>query len=95
MSDLELLGIVAAALGGGVVGASMSVILLSFRQPERFGPAPGSYRTDRLDPRLADRVRHLSDEWAAQHGHPEASGLAAGYLRDAAEDLQRRWMESR
>ena len=98
MSDLELLGFVAAALSGGVVGAAIVMVLrLSFAQPAATRPTSTSSRSwnDRLDPNLNDRVRDLSEEWAKQHGRPEASFLAAGYLQDAAEDLQRRWRDFR
>lgn len=96
MSDLELLGIVAVALGGGVVGAALTLLVrLPYMKVNKPEADSRSYWNDRLEPHLADRVRDLSEQWAAQRGQPEATFLAAGYLQDAAEDLQRRWRDFR
>lgn len=96
MSDLELLAVLAAALTGGVVGSMVPIIVRSsIGSSEQWHATARSTQRERLDPRLSERVQDLSEQWATERGHPEASYLAAGYLWDAAEDVQRRWREYR
>lgn len=96
MTYLYLLAVVSGAMLGAVIGTLLPLLFHWLRRPE--ADVRSSYdrpQHDHLDADLRRHVQDLSAAWAASRGHPGAPFLAAGYLRDAADDLQRRWNDLR
>ena len=75
---------------GGFLGALAPTAWRALSQRLARPGKPRPVRPTRLDPSNLDRVRSISQDWAARQGRPEAAPWAAGFIEDAARFVQRR-----